>query len=60
MSDKSNKIKIVTGDGKDLDISKVYEHLNVDEPNSEVNDSNKIIIPPSKKNNIKNRIYNIF
>ncbi|MFR3919736.1 MAG: hypothetical protein ACLTXD_01080 [Clostridia bacterium] len=49
MSDKSNKIKIVSGDGKDLDISKVYEHLNVDEPNSEVNDSNKIIIPPSKK-----------
>ena len=49
MSDKSNKIEIVSGDGKGLDISKVYEHLNVDEPNSEVNDNNKIIIPPTKK-----------
>jgi len=49
MSEKSKKIEVISGNGKDLDISKVYEHLKVDEPNSEVNDTNKIVIPSKKK-----------
>lgn len=49
MSEKLKKIEVISGNGKDLDISKVYEHLNVDEPNSEVNSNNKIVIPPEKK-----------
>lgn len=43
------KIVIVSGDGKDLDISKVYDHLNVEKPTSDTPDKNKIVIPPEKK-----------
>lgn len=49
MEEKSKKIEVISGNGKNLDISKVYEHLNVDEPNSEVDDTNKIVIPYEKK-----------
>lgn len=43
------KIVVVSGNGKDLDISKVYDHLNVEKPTSEAPDEDKIIIPPDKK-----------
>ena len=34
MSEKNKKLTIVSGDGKDLDISPVYEHLKNERPKS--------------------------
>ena len=46
MSDK--EIKIVTGNGKDLNISDVQDHIKIDKKKEEVN-KDKIIIPTEKK-----------
>ena len=43
------EIVVVSGDGKDLDISKVYNHLNIDDSNSEHPDKNTVVIPTTKK-----------
>ncbi len=43
------EIKIVNGDGKDLDISPVYEHLNSAKPKMK-KDKKEIVIPEEKKN----------
>lgn len=45
------KIEIVNGDGKDLkelDISPVYNHIDIEKPKEE-QDKKKIIIPEEKK-----------
>lgn len=48
MSDENKKLEIVPGDGKDLDISPVYEHLNNGKP--KCNDKPKnVVIPKEKK-----------
>lgn len=47
MSDK--EIKIVSGNGKDLNISDVRDHIKIDKKKGEVNKDNKIIIPTEKK-----------
>ena len=47
--DNDEKIVVVSGDGSELDISEVRDHLNVEKPKSEVPDKNNIIIPPTKK-----------
>lgn len=53
MSDKNKEsqkkeMEIVTGDGKNLDISPVYDHVIIDKP---LNSSSKkdVIIPKEKK-----------
>lgn len=46
MSDK--EIKIVPGNGKDLNISDVKDHIKIDKKKEEVN-KDKIIIPTEKK-----------
>jgi len=46
--DEKKKIEIITGDGKDLDISPVYQHLEVEKPKEEKKKEN-IIIPEEKK-----------
>lgn len=46
--DEKKKIKVVTGDGKDLDISPVYNHLEVEKPKEDKKKEN-IIIPKEKK-----------
>lgn len=49
---EKKEIEIVSGDGSELDVSPVYEHLNAVKPKTkDENDSNKkIIIPePTKK-----------
>ncbi len=49
MDENKNDIEVVMDDnGKDLDISPVYEHLNVAKPNPKENKKN-IIIPEVKK-----------
>lgn len=45
--DEKKKIEVVTGDGKNLDISPVYQHLEVEKPKEEKNEN--IIIPKEKK-----------
>lgn len=48
MSDENKEIRVVTGDSSDLDISPVYEHLDVSRPKSKI-EKNKIVIPKVKK-----------
>ena len=47
MEDKK-KIEIVSGDGKDLNISPVYDHIDIEKP-KEKKEKKKIIIPDNKK-----------
>lgn len=45
---EKKKIKVVSGDGKNLDISPVYQHLEVEKPRDD-NKKENIIIPKEKK-----------
>ena len=49
MSDDKKKLTIVSGDGKDLEISPVYEHLKNERPKCNKKPTN-IVVPKSKKN----------
>ena len=44
----NKKIRIVSGNGKELDISDVKDHIKIDKKKEEVN-KDKIIIPTEKK-----------
>lgn len=44
--DEKKKIEVITGDGKDLDISPVYQHLEVEKPKNEKKEN--IVIPKEK------------
>lgn len=44
------KIVVVSGDRKDLDISEVHNHLNIDIPDSSDTRDKKIVIPPDLPN----------
>ena len=46
--EEPNEIEIVTGDDSELDISTVYEHLNLDKVRNNP-DKKNIIIPEVKK-----------
>ena len=48
--DKKEKktIEVVTGDGKDLNISQVYNHIATDKPKSAKQNKKNIVIPKSK------------
>ena len=45
---EDKKIEIVSGDGKDLDISNVYEHLGTGKPDCN-NKPKHVVIPKEKK-----------
>ena len=47
-SKKNKNIKVVSGDGKDLDISSVHTHIVASKPKIEKKDEKKIIIPEVK------------
>lgn len=54
MRNEPKKIEIVHGDGKNedgekLDISPVYEHLNIAKPKTNEEKKKKIIVPEEKK-----------
>lgn len=55
MSDKENEenskkeIKIVSGDGSNLEISPVYENINSVKPKDQDNKPKNIVIPKEKK-----------
>ncbi len=50
MEKDSKKIEIVSGDGTDLNISPVYDHIDIEKPKEE-KEKKKIIIPENKKTN---------
>ena len=52
MSDAPQKIEVVSGDGKELDISEVSTHLKIGKPKikNDEEKNQKIIIPEEKKN----------
>lgn len=54
MEKHQKEIKIVTGDGSDLDISQVKKHLPIEKPQSSKKDKKSIIIPTEKKVNTNN------
>jgi len=49
--EKENKkeIEVVSGDGSNLDISPVYEHINAAKPKSKDKKPTNIVIPGQKK-----------
>lgn len=56
--DKSKKkeIEVINGDGSDLNISVVYEHIKTDNPIVDENKKKNIVIPEgSSENNNKKR-----
>ncbi len=48
MEEKKN-LEVVSGDGSSLDISPVYDHLNVAKPKSAKEKPTNIVIPKEKK-----------
>ena len=48
MSEEKKEIKVVTGDGKNLDISPVYDHIKVSKPTSREK-KRDVVIPKSNK-----------
>ena len=48
--EKENKkeIEVINGDGSNLDISPVYEHINAAKPKNKDNNPKNIIIPGQK------------
>ena len=48
--EEKKDIEIVQGDGKDLNISPVYDHIKLDKPdNNSQKDKQEIVIPEKKK-----------
>lgn len=47
--DDKKEIKIISGDGSNLDISPVYEHINAAKPKSKEKNPKNIIVPKNKK-----------
>ncbi len=55
MSDKPKKIEVISGNGKELDISPVYDHISTDKPKSTKKIKQNIVIPNSKKDENKKK-----
>ena len=53
MSEEKKKIEIVNGDGSNLDISNVYDHLNSGKPKSSDDKPKNIVIPKEQKDTDK-------
>jgi len=48
MEKDNKKIEIISGNGKDLNISPVYDHIDIEKPKDN-KEKKKIIIPQDKK-----------
>ena len=53
--ENKKELKVVSGDGSDLDISPVYDHLNEVIPKSATNKPKNIVIPKEKKKDDKKK-----
>lgn len=49
MQDSPKKIEIINGNGNDLEISEVHEHLRIARPKTKDEKAKKIIVPEEKK-----------
>lgn len=47
-TDSKKKIEIISGNGEGLDISPVYDHIDIEKPKEE-KDKKEVIIPKEKK-----------
>ena len=54
IEEEKRDIEIVSGDGSDLDISPVYDHIKVDKPDNNTDKKQDIVIPKSKNDNNSN------
>lgn len=54
MEEKKN-LEVVSGDGSSLDISPVYDHLNVAKPKSAKEKPTGIVVPKETNKNSKNK-----
>lgn len=52
--DKNNEIEIINGDGSDLNISPVYDHIKSGKPKCNDEKPKNIVIPKEQKNNCIN------
>ena len=52
-NNKNNDIEVVTGNGSDLDISPVYDHIKIDKPSTTKDKKKEIVVPKSNSNNDK-------
>lgn len=51
--EEKKEIEVVSGDGSNLDISPVYEHINVAKPKNRDKKPKNIVIPGQKKDEKK-------
>lgn len=56
-NDDNKNIEIVSGNGKDLDISPVYDNLDIAKPEDESNTKKNVIIPEEKKYQTKRPLF---
>lgn len=47
--DEKKEIEVISGDGSNLEISPVYEHINAAKPKSKDKNPKNIVIPGKKK-----------
>lgn len=47
--DNKKEIEVISGDGSNLEISPVYEHIDAAKPNSKEKKPKNIIVPTEKK-----------
>lgn len=48
-NEEKKDIEIVSGDGKDLNISPVYDNLDIAKPDEDTNTKKNVVIPEVKK-----------
>lgn len=53
MSENKKDIKIINGDGSNLEISHVYDHLNPGKPKCNNKKPKNIVIPETHKNSVQ-------
>ena len=52
--EEKKEIEVVSGDGTEIEISPVYDHIILDKPNNTNEKKGNIIIPKEKKENNNN------
>ena len=59
-NDDNKNIEIVSGNGKDLDISPVYDNLDIAKPEDESNTKKNVIIPEERNSRRNVRYFLIY
>ena len=55
MDNEKKEIEVIKGDGKDLTISTVYEHIKKDDPNISERKNEEVVIPKGSKKEEENK-----